>query len=127
MEADLQGIIDLFTCNQSGMEMSAIGFRLWIDDINPMIQINFETSIHIPDLLSEWKFSDFGIIHVADVPIDEKQQKKIKIILIKTIVKFIENNVLCCKVKLIENDDINIIENSAELKKYLTGVDRYFI
>jgi len=31
MEADLQGIIDLFTCNQSGMEMSAIGFRLWID------------------------------------------------------------------------------------------------
>lgn len=78
-------------------------------------------------MLSEWKFSDFGIIHVADVPIDEKQQKKVKIILIKTIVKYIENNVLCCKVKVIENDDINIIENSAELKKYLTGVDRYFI
>ena len=57
----------------------------------------------------------------------KKNKKKIKIILIKTIVKFIENNVLCCKVKLIENDDINIIENSAELKKYLTGVDRYFI
>ena len=101
---------------------SVLIYETIIDDINPMIQINFETSIHIPDLLSEWKFSDFGIIHVADVPIDEKQQKKIKIILIKTIVKFIENNVLCCKV-----NDINIIENSAELKKYLTGVDRYFI
>lgn len=81
--------IELFFKEHEAEEIEAMAFRLWIDDLEPMLDINFRVLGVDEYSVSEWLYSSFADINIADVPLDSVQQDKIVSIVYAVLIKLL--------------------------------------
>ena len=106
MEEKIKNSIQLF--GNRNVDMTAMGIKLMIDDLNPIVNINFEVNKMINDLVEEWSFGDWDTIEIANVPLDKRQQDKIIKITKGILEKLLKHNVIkkSVEIRVIKDDEI---------------------
>lgn len=120
--------IEMFFDKHISENIETMALRLWIDDLNPMLDINFRVSGDKEFSVAEWSYSSVADINIADVPLDSTQQDKIVQVVYAVLIELIDNNVIHkdIKLKVLYHDEIEIGLEKKSIKKIIKGRENYF-
>ena len=75
-------------------KVHAVGFRLYLEESKPCIDISFETSNEINELIAEWSHVSAKNVEIVSFPIEIKQGKKLKKQFIEVLKEIVEEEII---------------------------------
>lgn len=120
--------IKLFLNQCSVEKIETIALRLWIDDLNPMLDINFRVLGDKEMSIAEWSYSSAATIEISDIPFDSTQQDKIVSVVYSVLVRLIDEGIIYSdiKVKVFHHDDKEIGLEKKAVQKLILGRQNFF-
>ncbi|MBD5135681.1 MAG: hypothetical protein HDT39_06940 [Lachnospiraceae bacterium] len=119
--------IELFFKEHEAEEIEAMALRLWIDDLEPMLDINFRVLGDDEYSVAEWLYSSFADINIADVPLDSVQQDKIVSIVYAVLIKLVDEGVINkdIKLKVFHGGEMEIGLDKKSVQKMIKGRENF--
>lgn len=107
--------------------VETLGIRLWIDDLEPMLDVNYRIVGDKNFSVYEWSFSCVSNIQITNVPLDNSQQDKIIPLIYEILVELIESETIQSgiKVKVFFHNEYEITPNKS-IKKIIQGKEDFF-
>ena len=120
--------IKFFFSKCSIKKIETIALRLWVDDLNPMLDISFQVLGDKEMSIAEWKYSSVATIELSDIPFDSAQQDKIVPVVYKVLVRLLDEGIIYndIKIKVFHHDDKEIGLEKKAVQKMILGKQNFF-
>lgn len=120
--------IKLFFNEHVAEKVEAMALRLWIDDLEPILDINFCVSEDKENSIAEWTYASIATISITDVPLDSGQQDKIVPIVYTVLIKLIDDGTIYkdIKLKVFHHDEQEIGLEKRAIQKIIKGREKFF-
>lgn len=109
-------------------KFNTMALRLWIDDLNPMLDISFSVSEDEKISVADWSYSCVASVSITDIPLDSTQQDKLVSIVYRILVKLLDNGVLHkdIKLKVFYHEEQVIGLDKRAIQKIVAGKQNFF-
>lgn len=117
----------LFFHSHNKESIETLGIRLWMDYLEPMLDINFRIAGDIKFSVSEWSYPSVSNIQITDVPLDNAQQDKIVQLIYGILAELIDAETIQSgiKLKVFFHDEYEITPDKS-IKKIIQGKEDFF-